>query len=312
MKRINCFIMIFVILSACLFGGCSGTQDTVKEEKSGYQVYYADENYQLVSENFAIDGEDSQAVLDKLMAKALETEKVSLKLTPSTDILVLNHYIDDKVLYVYFNDAYNLLSTVDEVLFRAAFVRTMTQLDTVNYVSFYVADQPLATDSGVVVGIMKASDFISGTDEPDSVQWVDATLYFSNEEGTGLVAETREVAYSAISQFVQIMLEQLIAGPQTKGLKATLPSNLKVIGVSIKDGICYVNLSKAFLDSAVDASSEIIIYSVVNTLCSLNSVKKVQFLINGSSEVNFRDTISLTEIFERNLDLIIEEKTPSE
>lgn len=45
------------------------------------------------------------------------------------------------------------------------------------------------------------------------------------------------------------------------------------------------------------------IYSIVNSLSGLTSVNKVQITINGSTDVMFRDSISLNTMFERNLDI---------
>ena len=45
------------------------------------------------------------------------------------------------------------------------------------------------------------------------------------------------------------------------------------------------------------------IYSIVNSLCAISNVNKVQLTVNGSSDVMFRDVISLNTQFERNLDL---------
>ena len=46
------------------------------------------------------------------------------------------------------------------------------------------------------------------------------------------------------------------------------------------------------------------IYSIVNSLAELGTVNRVQFSINGSTNVMFRDTLSLDTTFERNLDCI--------
>jgi len=40
----------------------------------------------------------------------------------------------------------------------------------------------------------------------------------------------------------------------------------------------------------------------VNSLAAASSINKVQITVNGSQEVMFRDSISLNQLFERNLD----------
>ena len=74
----------------------------------------------------------------------------------------------------------------------------------------------------------------------------------------------------------------------------TLPSDVKLLNVSVSENVCYVNF---------DSNLLIPIYSIVNSLCAISSVNKVQLTVNGSSDVMFRDVISLNTLFERNLDL---------
>lgn len=40
----------------------------------------------------------------------------------------------------------------------------------------------------------------------------------------------------------------------------------------------------------------------MNSLAAVSSVNKVQIAVNGSQDVMFRDSISLNQLFERNLD----------
>ena len=58
----------------------------------------------------------------------------------------------------------------------------------------------------------------------------------------------------------------MLKGPKTEGLKPTLSSNTKILGVSIIEGICYVNLDKSFLSDSMDVQEKLPIYSIVNSL----------------------------------------------
>ena len=49
---------------------------------------------------------------------------------------------------------------------------------------------------------------------------------------------------------------------------------------------------------------EATIYSIVNSLTGLNNVKKVQILLNGETNVIYREKLDLSTYFERNLDII--------
>ena len=57
------------------------------------------------------------------------------------------------------------------------------------------------------------------------------------------------------------------------------------------------------------------IYSIANSLVELTSVNKVQISIDGQTDVVFRETFNLTNLYERNLDLIgdsVETQTSTE
>ena len=196
------------------------------------------------------------------------------------------------------------MSNVDEILFRMAVVKTMAQLDSVSNIIFYVNGQPLTNSNGTPIGMMSASSFITDSQDSMDVHWFKMDLYFSDAKGEKLVKETTDIAYSAESEIERVIMEHLINGPEDVNNKKTLPTTLKVISASTKDGVCYVNLDSTFLSSLADVSAQVTFYSIVNSLCELPSVKRVQILVNGSADHTFRETFHLSETYERNLDLI--------
>ena len=88
------------------------------------------------------------------------------------------------------------------------------------------------------------------------------------------------------------------------GVYDTLPRNAKALSVTVKNGICYVNFDSAFADDALNVSEYIPIYSVVNSLTELPNISRVQISINGVSNIKFRDSISLEQPLERNMDYV--------
>ena len=47
-----------------------------------------------------------------------------------------------------------------------------------------------------------------------------------------------------------------------------------------------------------------LIYSIVNSLVELSNVNKVQIAVNGKTDIVFRETFNLVNLYERNLELI--------
>ena len=102
-------------------------------------------------------------------------------------------------------------------------------------------------------------------------------------------------------------MEQLIGGPSEQVKDKVYPTmnpETRVVGVTVKDGTCYVNLNENFLTQIYNVSSDVVIYSIVNSLVELPNVSRVQIAVNGDSNVMFRDSASLSVTYERNLDLI--------
>lgn len=87
-------------------------------------------------------------------------------------------------------------------------------------------------------------------------------------------------------------------------MNSTLPSDLKLLSISVSDGICYVNLSSSFLTEMVNVTSEIPVYSIVNSLCSLSNVSGVKIMINGDSAKSYRESISLENVLKFNSEVI--------
>lgn len=180
-----------------------------------------------------------------------------------------------------------------------------------DYVSFQIRSNPLLDNAGNVIGSMSADMFIDSTEsEMDSMERVTIRLYFANEAGDGLVETNRTLEYSSFSTNIsmeRLVVEQVISGPseQVKGkVFPTLNPDTKIVGVTVKDGTCYVNLNDNFLAQIYNVTSDVAIYSLVNSLVELPNVNRVQIAVNGDSNVMFRENTSLSVTYERNLNIV--------
>lgn len=302
------FIMLLVF-TLCIMQGCSD-QEVIGTGDNSYNVYFRSNiSNELVSIVYETDTKtyDTESLIDELW-EAFSSTKISSAKTTVTDFIVLNRMVlDKKTLNFYFEDSYSLMDFVTELLFRAALVKTFaqSQLSGVNNVAIYVGEQPLTDSSGVTVGKMVASDFVGiGSTDINLVQPTTLSLYFANETGDKLICQEKKVAYNSSFSIERFVVEMLIKGPDEEGYYATLPSDLKIISITVKDGVCYVNFDSTFVDSALNVQSYIPVYSVVNSLIELPNIRKVQIFLNGTSDAKFRDTISFAEPFDMNLDYV--------
>ncbi|MDO9534173.1 MAG: GerMN domain-containing protein [Bacillota bacterium] len=119
-------------------------------------------------------------------------------------------------------------------------------------------------------------------DQPADTDEEKAVLYFANNEADKLVKEKREIIASK-EEMKKAILEELIKGPQDPGLQRTIPEDVKVLGVTVKEGIASADFSQEIRSSHWGGSTgEILtVYSIVNTLGDLSDVEQVRFLIEG-------------------------------
>ena len=114
----------------------------------------------------------------------------------------------------------------------------------------------------------------------------------------------RNVVYNSNISLEKLVVEKLVEGPMEAGVYPTINPNTKVLSVTVKDGICYVNLSSEFLSQPYNVTSDVTIYSITNSLVELSNVNKVQISIDGDTNISYRERLSLNNVFERDLDML--------
>lgn len=310
MKRRNIFIILLLLCISLLIGliGC----DRKKEKPEGaYSVYYLKQSgTELTQDFYVVQAEEPENIVTELWNQFISVPEGEDNISAfPPNISLLGVKIEDRVLYFDFSKEYRELEQEREVLLRAAIILTFTQIPDVDSVAITIENQPLTDSTGNPIGVQTSSNFVDIFGKGlNSATRTTLTLYFSNETGDKLVKETREVAFESSYPVEQYVVNLLIEGPKEEGHKATLPSNLKILGVSIKDNICYVNFDSSFVSNALtDLKDYMSVYSVVNSLAELTGVRKVQISIDGATNVKFKDNISLAEPLDRNLDYVEEE-----
>lgn len=296
---------MWTLLVLCGLWACGW--ESGEDQEEGYQIYYINKEETAVVSEEIPDPEGSQEEQLDQMVKTLRRapEDPSYKQALPDTVKLERYQLENGQLYLYFDSAYLKMSKVYEVLCRAAVVRTLCQLPQVDYVAFFVNDQSLADSNQNPVGLMNAELFIENTgDQINTYNSVTLELYFANATGDKLVKERDNFNYSSNMSLEKLVVEQLIKGPVSEHAYPTIPPETKLLSITTKDGICYVNLDEGFLGQGYDVTEQIPVYSIVNTLSELSGVNKVQILINGETPKVYRESISFETIFERNFDLL--------
>lgn len=298
---------IFALLSLLLLlTGCS--QEEVSSE---YHIEYLNkEKTKIIKMPYEPQADSVEELIPEFLAMlSSDSDSVECRKPIPNDVEVTDYSLDGVLLSVYFDADYNNMNAVEEVLCRVAVVRTLTQIDGVDCVTFYVGDSPLTDGDGSIIGSMNPESFIENPGEQiNSIQNTSLTLYFANEEGNGLVKETRrDVYYSGNISQEKLIMEQLLEGPEMEGAKSAIPEGTKLLTVSVVEGVCYVSLDDTFRNQNYQVSEAVVIYSIVNSLTELPTISKVQISVKGDTSGVYRDTFELSQMYDRNLDYVVGE-----
>ena len=312
MKRILLLLFIFL---ACSLTGCGQ-----KEEKLGaneYYIYYTKNDFsELIKEKHKAktQKDHTEALVDELIAALKKpVGDSSLHAALGDDCKIVDYQIIEGKMSINFDVNYSSLIGVEEIMHRAAIVKTLTQVPAVEAIEFLVDDQPLLINKNAV-GYMTSEDFIENIGGNGTSKTTSVSMYYSNADGSKLVEVPSKITYDSTIPLGQLMVEELMKGPEgvknlsVKGLQKTIPENAVLNGMTIRDNVCYVDLSKEFTNVLPSISSEVTVYSVVNLLVELPNVNKVQFTIEGEQISKFGD-MDFSQAFERNLDVVETQNT---
>ena len=298
-KRKVTALVMALVLGAVAFSGCGK-----KETESKYKIYYINEEQgEVLAESFVPSEETTQTMLEEMTEKLNKKNAEGHTLLPE-NIEIQSCVDDDGMIRVDFNHAYHDLNSVDEVLLRASIVKDYVQIPNIYLVTITAEGTPIVDSQGQEIGAMSLDSFLENTGkEIMAYQYKELNLYFTNEEGNQLVPEARQVYYNGNTPIEKVIVEQLLRGPGESGHYATLPSDTRIVGVSVADGIAYVNLGKQFVDEALPVDAQIPICSIVNSLIDAGNVSQVQISINGDTSLLFKDKVDMNQLFQVNHEL---------
>jgi len=284
-----------------------GTQNTDPEKM--YSVYYlSNSETRLEMHEHEMQSETTEEqVRDLLLYLQNNPSSLKFKAPLAMGFELLDYKVESGKVLVNVSEEYKNLPIPQEVLIRAATVKTLTQLSRINFVAFEVNGEPLTDALGKTVGWMNKDQFLENEgSEINTYEEIKLKLYFADEEGTGLLETTRTKEYDGNVPIEKLIIEELIKGPNGDGIYPTISSQTRVASVTIQDGVCYVNLDENFLTQVPNVTPEVTIYSIANSLIEqLKNVNKVQISVNGDSKINYRDKFPLDAYYEKNLDIVL-------
>ena len=300
------YLLGLLFFSMLCMTGCS------RAEQKGTAIdisYLNKKETKLVTETHYLESTDTKDMIVEVLTLLCSVpDNKELKATLTSGINIITYSYDGEQVIVSLGEKYKELSGTTEVLTRAALVRSLTNIPDVNYVMLTVNGESLTDLSGNAIGAMTADMFVNnaGTQVEKVESKVTLRLYFANETGDKLVKVTNGGGYYSINvPLEKKIVELLIKGPPgDSDAKPTIAKDTKILGVSIVEGVCYVNLDKTFMNQSMNVQQELPVYSIVNSLIENTDVQKVQISINGETNRIFRESISFDTVFMKNKELV--------
>lgn len=297
------FRLLPLLLLFLLLAGCFRDQE---EKETGYKIYYVDaEGIQLQEVSYVPKAQTFEEIMDELAGQLADP--------PSEYVSVLKNGVKIKgytrgidALRIDFSKEYYSLNNIEEVLLRAAVVKTFSQIPGVMKVMITVKGQQLVDTDNRAVAAMDADDFINTKEGGiNSYQNAVLSLYFVSKQTGRLEKETRFLHYSSNMVLENVVAEQLVRGPDSRELQPVFADTVKILGLQVQDGICTIDLDKTANSDPAEGSvkAETALYALVNSICdTCDEVDGVRIRIEGVGNVLFRDKVSLDHVFEMNLE----------
>lgn len=303
MKRLTVPICLCVLL---MFpAGCASNREQPPPAGS-VGVYFAAAGERLGGpavdcEYCVLSGERApvEELMDRLLAGPQE-EVLRLASPFPAGVTLQSWALEDGRLSLDLSEQYGGLSGVDLTVADYCIALTLCQLEDVDSVSITVEGEEVVFRS---TQQLRAGDVILTGAEEEPV-YVNVTLWFPRREGDGLGVETRQLLLTKNDNLATAAMEALLSGPAYESLSLTAPEGTALLSVAVEDGVCVLDLSEAFLTGMPEdpRMARLMVYGLVNTLCSLDAVELVQIRAEGGT-VEFYGSLPTARPLEPNFSL---------
>ena len=305
-KTESLLVLLISLISAAVLSGCGLTgvapASSSQNEGAAYRVYYVNKDDTTIVPTDYRTGTTESLKLSQELLDQMETATVEVGyFIPISGFEILGTALSNGLLTISLSEEYRSLEPTHEILVRAAIVNTLCQVNGVTEVQFLISEEPLMNADGTPVGPMTDKMFIFNSgNEIEGYERVRLHLYFANEAGDRLIDTYRSIVYNSNISMERLVTEQVLRGPISANVYPTLNAETKIISVTTRDGVCYVNLDNRFLSNPSRVTPQVAIYSLVNSLTELPTVSKVQISVDGSTTREFMETMDLSLVYSRS------------
>ena len=258
-------IAVCLLFSACIPAERGGG--------NGVAVYYAHENGALHSENRTPpEGAEVLAFALEQIVQPPTDPNLHSVLPPGA--AVLGHTLEDGLLTVSVGEGYAELSPIDRSVAEAGFALTFTALDGVERVLIVCEALPGQALPLSAEDLLFADPVIRPLER-------EVILYFVGDNG--LAFESRAMVVRENEHLARHVAESLLNGTQSDHLRSPIPQRTQLLSATVDQGVCYLNLSGAFvIDAGVLEEQRLALAVLVYSLTELEDIERVQLLVEDA------------------------------
>lgn len=292
---------VLVLLCLCLAaGGCAAARQT--EEAPGLLLHYVVAAPEQARGGDAIRSVEARLLLSEeepleeraaaVVEQLLEQPQDAHLRTALPGVELLGVTVQGRRAVVDLSSSFNRLTGVELTLANSCLVLTLAQLEGINAVSVTV--QGRAAVQQPQQAFYEWNVLLSSMDDVRQTRLV--TLYFADAAGV-LVGEPRTLEVYEGQPVAELLVLELLKGPESRELTAVLPEGFFVNSVRVESGVCYVNLPAAALELLPEdeAGQRLMLRSLAESLYSLDTVESLRLSADGEELESF-GSIPLSEV----------------
>jgi spore germination protein GerM len=284
MKRLTAIILLLTLCAGLL--GCQ-----TQEDHTSCTFYYFRSDPKFSGINGVIAPEQRQLPggendLDVLLELYLQGPAHQNLENPLPDNCpVPNWELSDGTLFLSFSQELAQLTGMDLTLAASCLARTFLELTGAETLVL-TADGKLLNGEAALV--LSRDQLILRDDSMDQLRG-EHTVYYTGVDRRYLIGHSVNVNLENREELPGLLLEQMLTVPQDTELRSLIPSGTKIRSVRVEDGLCTVDLSQEFESrrSFSQTGQLLSLMGIVNTLCNLNEIDQVTFLVEGDPLVHY-------------------------
>lgn len=304
-KRIIILPIVIAVIVAIFFGIKSIYFGDSEMPLEINMYFFNSDISSIVAEKKEIVPEEDKNIIEFAVQSMIKSTSNAKNISVFNKNTVLNYVEKEHGGYVVdFSTEFLSNDNTKNILAVYALTKTLCQIPNVSKVKVTVEGQELIGPDRKPLGFLSGEDINIESDK-NSAETKYVTLYFADKESGKLVKEVRNITITDTQPIEQYIVNEIVKGPAEEKHVSVLSSDTTVISAQTTDGTCFVNFTSSFAsrNSGNQDKEKLAIYSIVNSLTELDTVKNVQFLVDGKKLSEF-GTMSISDSFFRNETMI--------